>query len=215
MHPVLVIVLVGSLATAVVSFVVLGLRRWRRTAGLAARAQSMGLRFSPDDPFDVPRRYRQFPVICSGHSPLAENVSYGRVDGWPVRAMQFHHENGHGTRRLTKHYSIIIFELGFPLPAATLWNDRDLADAPLEVRPASGRLDCWAYGGDAEFARLFTRLAGNLGKDGFSVQTLGQSIFFSVVEKRTGGFYTDYIRPIIAVLENLPQAGQRAETGRA
>lgn len=168
----------------------------------------MGLRFSPDDPFDVPHRYRQFPVICSGHSPLAENVSYGRVDGWPVRAMQFHNEIGHGTRRQTKNYSIIVFEVDSPLPSAALWNNRDLSDAPLEVRNASQHLEYWTYSGDEEFCRQISRLAEDLGKDGFNIQTLGQSIFFSVLEKRSEGFYTDYLKPIIAVLENLPQAAR-------
>ena len=81
--------LIGILIAAVVSFAVMAGMRARRTHTTARISNGLQMRFSPEDPFDVPRRYPDFVLIANGHSPQASNVTYGRLEGHRVRAFDF------------------------------------------------------------------------------------------------------------------------------
>lgn len=146
------ILLTGVLLVAVVTFVVIALAQAHRTRSLRRESRQMGLRFSADDPFDVPRRYADFTLIGSGHSPRACNVTYGRLDGRFVRAFDFRYEVGHGTRRVTRHYKVIVLEATLPGLHLLMWNDDDTASAPLCARAVDGHVASWSYRGGGELA---------------------------------------------------------------
>lgn len=145
------------------------------------------MRFSADDPFDVPRRYADFALICGGHSPKADNVIYGRLGGRRVRAFDFRYEVGHGTRRMTRHYAVVVVEVERDLPRVLMWNDDDAESSPLPTRSADGHIACWSYRGDPEAAVALKNALGDLMSEGASVQTCGTGLMlFAPVRRREG-----------------------------
>jgi len=156
-----VAILILVLVAAVVSFVVMGLLQVRRSNVLAREAHEMQMRFDRDDPFDMPQRYGQFALMACGHSCAAHNVTHGRLAGQPVRAFDFRYEVGHGTRRMTRHYRVVVLETGLPLPPVLMWNHHDLEAPPLAAEAAGAVLDEWLCQGDEVFAAGLARAAGS------------------------------------------------------
>jgi len=99
----------------------MGLAQRRRRRSLARTAHEMGMIFSAEDPFDFTRRYGRFTLASAGHSPRAENVIHGRRRGWPLRALDYHFEAGHGPPRLTRRYGVIVVETDLEVGSALLW----------------------------------------------------------------------------------------------
>ena len=120
------IILIGALGVGLVVLTWMGLAQRHRRRLLARAAYEMGLKFSAADPFDVAARYRGFVLVPAGHSRRAENVLYGRCDGWSVRAFDFSYEAGHGPRRLARRYSVIVADTSLELPPALIWHAADL-----------------------------------------------------------------------------------------
>ena len=176
MQIVFIVVLIGLLAGAVVSFVRMGLRQRRRTNALAREAHEMGLRFSSDDPFDVSRRYSGFALMNTGHSLRASNVTYGHQKGRLLRSFDFRCEVGHGTRRMTRAYRVVVAETERTMPAAMMWNDRDVDAAPLGVRHGHVRIGCWLCRGSGAFGAALARAFGSLAEEGLSMEALGTAL---------------------------------------
>jgi len=149
--------LLGVLAAAVVTFVVMGLAKVRRTRRLAGSAHRRGRRFFRDDPYDVPRRYAGFALISSGHSPCANNVTDDRQAGRAVRAFDFRCEIGHGTRRMTRHYNIMTADCPEAEGPVLMWPDGGADVPPLAARDPDGRVAGWSFRGSR---RLADALAG-------------------------------------------------------
>ena len=180
------IVFFGVLAFAMAFFAVMGLVQARRTRELASAAYDMGLRFSPDDLFDVPRRYGDMALMSCGHSPRANNVAHGRLAGMPVQAFDFRYEAGHGPRRMTRHYSVIVAEAQRELPRALIWHVEDEEFGPLAVRRPDMRVGCWHCVGDAAFARKLAEACRPLADLGVSAETLGPRILLCSRVERGG-----------------------------
>jgi hypothetical protein len=125
LHAAFEYLLIAVLVAAVISFVVMGLAKVRRSRSLARAAHQRGNRFFRDDPFDVPRRYAKFALISSGHSPCAHNVTDGRLGGRSARAFDFRCELGHGTRRITRHYSVLVVGAAECPHRLLMWSDAD------------------------------------------------------------------------------------------
>lgn len=178
------ILTVALLATAV-SFVVMGIRQSRHTRRLARQADERGLHFSPDDPFDIPERYRRFALLSCGHSPRARNVTHGRLDALPLRAFEFCYEIGHGTRRTTCRYTAVIVDMQTQADDLMMWNHSDAEQAPLETRQVHGEVGCWSYGGAAQLAERLARAAGGLAAEGLSLQVQGSEVLFCLPAFRT------------------------------
>jgi len=166
----MIVLLVGVLAAAVVAFAVTGALQRRRTRALARKAHEMGMRFSPTDPFDVPRRYAQFALISAGHSPRANNVIYGGVKGLPLRMFDFRYEVGHGTRRMARHYSVVMVETDQAPPPMLMWNDLDAGNAPLDILWAELHLAGWTCLGDETLAETLADVCRPMAAEGVSVQ---------------------------------------------
>ena len=152
------ILLVFVLATACVSFAVMGLMQSRRTRRLRREAHELGLRFSVDDPFDVLRRYADFALIGCGHSARAGDVTYGRLGARVVRAFNFRYEVGHGTGRTARHYNVVIIEAEESSARLLMWNDNDSGAAPLQARAPDGHVGRWSYRGNAQLAAALAEI---------------------------------------------------------
>jgi hypothetical protein len=146
------IVLIGVLTGAVVAFLCMGIAKVRRTRRLAGLAHQRGMRFFPDDPYDVPRRYAGFAVVSGGHSPRANNVIDGRLEGRPVRAFDFRCELGHGTRRTTRHYAVIALEAERASEPLLMWHADNAETPPLATDCADGQVGQWRYRGSRQLA---------------------------------------------------------------
>lgn len=206
------VALVGILVVAVVTFVAMGLRQVRRTNALAREAHGLGLLFTNDDTLELPRRYADFALLRGGHSNQAHNVAHGRLEALAVRAFDLRQERGHGTRRATRHYSVVAVEMpGRSLPELLMWNDRHAEWAPLEAARVDGRLGPWSYCGSRPMAGFLSDLCGELGKQGISVQVRGRAVMFFLPVQAGGPSYADLfdrlVRPLAAA--ELPDGEAR------
>lgn len=152
MHTALPAILIGVWVVAAISMAVMGWRDHRRANALARKAHEMFMKFSIDDPFDIPRRYGPFAVIATGHSVRAGHVTYGRLEGVSVRAFDLRYELGHGTRRSTRFYGVIALESPADLGDVLLWNQREDQAVPVAAQMNEGRLDGWSFRGDRALA---------------------------------------------------------------
>ena len=205
-----ILLFICVLTAAVGWFAVMAFRRHRRTARLAQKAYQLNMRFAAADPFDIPRRFSRFAVISGGHSPSASNVSYGRIDGCPVRAFDFRYEAGHGTRRQTRHYGIIAIEVPDPLPEVLMWADSDARAAPADARRRDRRLGAWSFRGDEGLARTLAEACAGLDERVGGIQALGTAVLVSMPALKAAGDYTDdiaRIRPLFGVIHD-PSTGQ-------
>ena len=199
--------LIGAIAAASISFVVMGLAQLRRTRALARRAHGTGLKFSGDDPFDMPRRYADFSLIALGHSPQAHNVSYGRLAGWLIRTFDFHYEVGHGPRRITRRYSVVTAETDLDLPAVTMWNNSDAEYAPLAIRYSGNHVACWTFLGDEQVARAIAHVGWPLAESGLSAETCGNVMMFCIPARRStkrAGRLLDVAVAVLRTLSEMP-----------
>lgn len=173
------------LLIAVISFAVMALMQVRRTRLAKRDAQKLNMRFSPEDPFDIPHRYGDSVLVTSGHSPWATNVTYGRVAGRRVRAFDFRYEVGHGTRRMTRHYAVVVIETDYQLPHLLMWHDADAQFSPVQVRTSDGHIGYWEYCGDSELAETLSDVCKTTGSEVISLQTCGKGLMvFEPVGKR-------------------------------
>ena len=164
------------------------------------------MRFSPEDPFDVARRYGSFALMASGHSPCVYNVTYGRLDGWALRAFDFRYEVGHGTRRATRHYGVIVAESEQTMPDVLMWNEQDWQGAPLVAHLADGQIGGWMYVGDPASA---ARLAGGCRqgiRDMVSLQTLDRVLMLCMPVKHRKQDYTDRLAEAIDLLRSAKES---------
>ncbi len=145
----LLIAFTVPLVIAVMIFTAVGLRQWRRRVRLARKADELGLRFSVDDLFDIPRRYAELALMGSGHSLTAENVTYGHQEGRLARAFDLHYEIGHGTRRLMRRYSGALLETPRPLPELLVWRPSREWTLPMD---GDGRIGSWSHVGPRDLA---------------------------------------------------------------
>lgn len=174
MHTVLIVLLIGTLVASAASFVVMGVLQHLRASALARKAHEMGMRFSPEDPFDLPCALAEFALVSSGHSPRVDNVIYGRLDGRVVRAFDFRYEVGHGIQRLTRHYSVIAVESPQEVDSMLMWHEDDLQAAPVSLQLANRRLGQWLYEGSRPVAMALGEVCAGLGRP-VSMETRGKA----------------------------------------
>ncbi|MCK4601822.1 MAG: hypothetical protein KAU28_05115 [Phycisphaerae bacterium] len=197
------IALVAVIVAAVISFFVMGLMQHRRCRLLARSAHEMSMRFSRDDPFDVPYRYWGFALINSGHSPRANNVTYGRYEGWVMRAFDFRYEVGHGPRRSARNYNVIVAETELDMPAVLMWSDMDGEFAPLAARRPEGHKGGWSYRGSEAMAQMLAEACEDLAAEGLSMQTRGKVLMLHLPSRRWRQGYSTKLTAAVTVLDRL------------
>ena len=198
-----VAVLVAVLVAASVSFAVMGLGKVLRRRRLARDAHQRGLRFFPDDPYDVPRRYADFAVISSGHSPCANNVTAGGIAGRTVRAFDFCCELGHGTRRLTRRYSVAVAETRLSQPSLLMWHAGDGELAPLAARDVQGQVGQWSFCGSRELAETVQAACRHLDHAQPSVEIRGSVVLIAVPVRRSIRQYALALDEVSGIIEAL------------
>jgi hypothetical protein len=214
-HVVIVAVLLLVLTAALCGFGALGMLHSRRAGALRRDAHEMGLRFSSEDPFDLPGRYAEFALVDNGHSPVASNVSYGRMDGLAVRAFDFRYEIGHGTRRQTCHYDVVVFETDTKLPGTLMWHREDIAFAPLPARQIRGLIGQWTYCGDGQMAARLSAAWGSDVCQGVSMQSRSNAIMMCRPARRVRQRYTQWLKAAIATAcAIVPKLEDQAEAER-
>jgi len=202
-------ILVVAFLAAVVSFTVIGLRHSAHTKTLSNYAHRRGVLFSHEDPFEIPLRYSQFAIISCGHSPRAYNVMYGQLGHWPGRAFTFRYEVGHGTRRLSRRYGIIVLELGQALPDVLMWNQADKPQAPLEVRAGDKNCDDWTFVGDGDLARTLSRSAQALKDRGLNIQVSGRSLMLAMPAQGSEKWdYADWLDDALSIAATATGLGE-------
>lgn len=201
----LMAILFFLLASAVMSFFVMGWRRVSRARVLSRHCNERTLHFFRDDPFDIPHRYREFALLANGHSPRATNVSHGNVGQHAVRAFDYQYEVGHGTRRLSLAYGVILVETRLESQDVLMWNDADIDHAPLTLRPADGHLGYWTYHGEESIARSLADGAEEFGTEGVSME-LHDGILLLAMPARQGRWdYTTWIHRAMVVPVSLAE----------
>ena len=144
----LVVLLVGG----VIGFAILGLRqRWRRRR-LAMRCAARELEFVPNDPFNAPCYFSDFALMSAGHNPRAQNVSQGPLNGWRLRAFDLGYEVGHGIRRNSRQYSVLVLEGAHDLSDVLMWHRDDASGAPMRAAQGERLIGPWVFSGDAATA---------------------------------------------------------------
>jgi len=207
LHVAFIVLLIGILLAAVVWFAALGVLQHRRTRMLARKAHELDLRFSDQDPFDVPRRYADFAIVGCGHSPRAHNVTYGRLDGLVVRAFDFRYEIGHGTRRAARHYNVVVMEADAALPSILMWNDADVEYAPIALRQGQGRVACWRVLGAESLAAQLGYACNAQADYGISMQTIDRALMLCVPASRESRAYSPLLALAPAALKSMARPG--------
>ncbi|KPK86481.1 MAG: hypothetical protein AMJ81_01145 [Phycisphaerae bacterium SM23_33] len=164
-------ILIGALGIGLVVLGLMGLHQRRRRGLMARAAHEMGMKFSAGDPFDLTRRYSAFVLSSAGHSQRAENVLYGRYEGWYLRIFDYHLECGHGPRRLTRRYSVIVADTDLIIPSALMWHSDDAEHAPLAARRPVGRVRQWLVISGAWFAPALAEAFADFADQPVGLQT--------------------------------------------
>jgi hypothetical protein len=202
------VILVVALLAAVVSFLTMGVRDAARSRAMGRQCARRGLRFDRDDPYDIPLRYGDFALLAGGHSPRATNVAHGQTPYGALRAFDFRYEVGHGARRATRCYSVVVVDSPQPRPRALLWNGDDLEQGPLALAHPDGQTGRWVHQGGGELAGRIAQAACPLDEQGLSVQTRGtrMMLFWPTRGRRTKQYtaWLDSIEQLLAVLQDDP-----------
>ena len=172
----LVILLLAILAGGAV----MAVRAWRgrcRRTELARLAGDLGFRYSREDPFDIPGRYASFALLASGHSPAAVNVISGHLEGLSVRAFDFQYEAGHGTRRMTRRYGVVLLETDLPQPRLLMWHNGDFA--PVPARLATRTQGPWSLLGDVALTDAFLSACASWFPHGGCVEINGPAVLLA------------------------------------
>jgi hypothetical protein len=181
---VLVMILIGAL----VSVTAAGLLQAGRRRRLARLAHEAAMRFSSDDPFDVPRRYGLFALVAHGHSPRAHNVAYGHRRGRPIRAFDFRYELGHGPRRTSRRFSVMVSRLARPVGRVLMWHGSHREQAPPAVLASEYRTGEWLCQGDRRISHLLADCCEKMGEP-VSIEMSGEILMLMAP---TGGGHRDY-----------------------
>ena len=197
MHAALPAILIGLWVVAAISMAVMGWREHRRANALARKAHEMFMKFSIDDPFDLPRRYSQFAVIAAGHSVRAEHVTHGRLEGVGVRAFALRYELGHGTRRSTRFHGVVAMESHWDLGDVLLWNERQGQAIPVAAQLNDDHLDGWSFRGDKALAERLAECCRSF--RAVSAESRGNTVMVCF----DGRDYMDRLGDIQAIVRSL------------
>ena len=180
------------LLAAALSIIVMAVVQHRRVVSMGAMAHGMNMLFSTEDPFDLMRRYPDLVLFSAGHSGRVSNVAYGRVDSLPVRAFDFRYEAGHGTRRITRSYSVVVVETPSGLEPLLMWNSADLDCAPPAAQVGCSQIGRWLLQGSPQDARRLEAMCEDLSGEAISIQRMGDAIAL-FAPARSAGLYRKMI----------------------
>lgn len=204
--------LIAILSLATLTLLVLAAAQWRRRRRLARLAHELGLNFFSNDPYDLPRRYAAFTLMQAGHGAYADNVMFGRMGGWSLRAFDYRYEAGHGPHRLVRRHSVVAADAATALPAVLAWQEPDgRPDSPVAA-PVALMGGHWRVAGNSDVGR---RLAGCWrleGGDPACIEARDELLLFSVPRRLEPRRFATYVRAAVECLDRLaPQDRQDGE----
>lgn len=199
----LVAILFAVFVAATIAFAVIAFLHRRRVGALSRVANQWGLRFSSDDPFDVPRFYADFVPVASGHSARARNVTYGQWHGIPIRAFDFRYEAGHGMQRHTRNFVVAVVQLERPLPPVLMWNTMDSICSPLEAIRCVEKFGPWMCRGEDALIRALALALAPLEHDAICIQTRGDQVMLWQPAGRGGRMHAPLMECSLAAAEIL------------
>lgn len=171
------LILILSAATLVLCWMALS-QMWRRRE-LAQLADGSGLRFLPEPTAGFLRRYGECELMRSGHSGVAENVLFGRLGKWHLRAFDYHLEAGHGTQRLVRSLSVVAVEGGVEHEVALAWRG-EAVGGPFPRLCGAQRMDRdWLGAGALRWAKALMKSWPASGTDKVSIQVQDGVILFA------------------------------------
>lgn len=195
--------LITILAVATLSLIVMGARQWRRQVRLVRAAHDIGLKFSAEDIFDVKQRYAGFELMQSGHSACADNVIFGRMRDWSLRAFDYSFEAGHGPRRLIRRFSVIAADAHLPLPDCLIWRGEDSCPASLPAAAAVTIAGQWQATGDLAAAGQLARHWSGSDGQAIGIQAQEGRLLFSTPGQLDGQAMAGRLRAVADCLEKL------------
>ena len=87
-----------------------------RSLRLAGLANELNLRLFSRDPLGLPERYDHMYLFRQGHARRARNVMIGHYQGHQLRMFDYVYETGLGRNRRTRHFSVVMVQVGRELP---------------------------------------------------------------------------------------------------
>ena len=86
------------------------MKRHRGRKRLADLARSKGLRYYPDDVFDLPQRYRQLTLTCEGHDRCFADVLSGPTRWGALACFAMRYETGFAVERADLRWLVCVIE---------------------------------------------------------------------------------------------------------
>ena len=173
MQYVIVMVLLAGMAGGVGALAWLGLAQRHRRHSLEQAANQLGMIFSLTDLFSLERRYGGFLLPSLGHSGRAENLVYGRYEGWYFRLFDYSFEIGHGPGRVLRRYGALVIETDLSLQDALLWHGDDAAHPPLAVQRPLAAAGAWRVVAGPALAETLVEAFGSTGQGPLSMEVRG------------------------------------------
>jgi len=168
------------LVVAIIVFLVMALRQVRRSRLLARLAHTEKMRFASEDPFNTPATCGELEIMQSGHNPRACNVIHGYRNGVDLRGFDYCYEIGHGPRRMTKSFYVVLVHLTFSFDEAVmLWNSADSGKVP-DMLPGPGRVGQWYYRGPQRSAESLAKLYEPVAKGPARVEARGDWLMLAL-----------------------------------
>jgi len=197
------LLLIAILGVATLTLAGMALSQWRRRVAWRRAAGECDLKFSLQDIFDLPRRYAGLSLMQAGHSAYADNLIYGRLDEWFLRAFDYRFEAGHGPQRVTRRYCVVAAETQLSLAGASAWRDVEL-DSPAALlsmgpSPAAG----WHAAGDAGVAAALAACWPAEGAKAIWIQANEGVVLFATPGRLDRGRLVRQLRATAAGLSRL------------
>ena len=208
-------VLAVSFFAVVIACSILGVRLFYRSRKLSLLSTKMGLKFSREDLDNLSLKYHEFALFALGHSPRASNIMNGLIDARNVCAFDLRYEIGHGTRRVCRYYQVLVVELSGDYSDLVMWNDQDIGVVPLVIRKIDGRVGCWTYAGNEQYAMVIMDIAADLADTGMCLQVKDNRLLMCI-PVLAGKNYAVWLRQSLALVSELSTrkiAGEIEETG--
>jgi hypothetical protein len=180
----------------------MGLAQWRRRRRLARKANALALRFAVDDPFDIPARHPDMLLFGSGHSLMIHNMTHGQLEGWAVRAFDFHCEAGHGTGRMTRRYDVILVELPRSAPSLLVWPQGQFWTLAAD---ADGQIGPWNFVGPRALAQTVVERCRCLGLRA-CFQVCGTTVMAAMPRGRRTASYFDVMTGALKIANGVLDA---------
>ena len=190
MNASVIVLLVGMLALMTGAFVFLGHQQYRRRHVVSEFVTQRGMEYRRTDVHRLAGGYEDLAVLSAGHARRADNVAWGRSGDFPMVAFDFRYEVGHGLRRMTRFYAVVVVDMRTTIAPVLMWHQADLEGAPLHAKLSDRREAPWVFSGDVDVAARLAAACKPLDELTPSMQVLDGVLLLCCPAQRSGQEYT-------------------------